>query len=321
MMFSVVIPLYNKERTIERAIRSVLTQTAQDFEIVVVNDGSTDGGPRIVSQIPDARIRLIHQANGGVSAARNRGIAAARHEYIAFLDADDEWLPGFLSTCQTLVRKFPGAGVYATRYYVGHPEGTLVPAYIRGLPETFEGELADYFLVAACSEPPICSSAVCLRKDVLRRIGGFPDGVRLGEDLLTWAKAAWSSSVAYSMVPLSICHITKAEDYRQTPTRIPDAVDRVGRELRALLEVKDSPSLRAYLALWHKMRASQFLRLGMARLARQEVVAACRFGWRWKLLVYYGLSVCPPRVILGAFRLGGHASKSVSRRSGYPCTY
>ena len=90
-MISVVIPLYNKEKYIKRAIESVLNQTFQKFEIIVVNDGSTDKSAEIVQNIKDPRIRLINQKNAGVSAARNRGIQEAKYEYIAFLDADDFW--------------------------------------------------------------------------------------------------------------------------------------------------------------------------------------------------------------------------------------
>ena len=90
-MISVVIPLYNKEKQIKRTLQSVLTQTFQDFEIVIVNDGSTDNSTIEVEKIKDSRIRLIHQENAGVSAARNKGIEEAKYELIAFLDADDEW--------------------------------------------------------------------------------------------------------------------------------------------------------------------------------------------------------------------------------------
>src|SRR5690554_5521626 len=90
-MFSVVIPLYNKELSISNTIQSVLDQTFQNFEIVIVNDGSTDNSVKEVEKFDDKRIRLIHQENQGVSAARNRGIKEARYEWIAFLDGDDLW--------------------------------------------------------------------------------------------------------------------------------------------------------------------------------------------------------------------------------------
>ena len=95
-MISVIITLYNKTAYIERALRSVLNQTYQDFEIVVVDDGSTDGGGDIVSRLPDPRIRLVRQRNAGAGTARNRGIRESRGEWIAMLDGDDEWRPGFL---------------------------------------------------------------------------------------------------------------------------------------------------------------------------------------------------------------------------------
>ncbi len=90
-MFSVVIPLYNKEKQIKQTLESVLNQTFGDFEIVIVNDGSKDGSVQVVQSINDPRIRLINQENGGVSAARNRGIKESNNEWIAFLDADDLW--------------------------------------------------------------------------------------------------------------------------------------------------------------------------------------------------------------------------------------
>src|ERR1035441_8596585 len=96
MSISVVIPLYNKAPYVGRALSSVFRQTIQDFECIVVDDGSTDGGGDLVEKMSDPRLRLVRQANGGVSRARNQGINLARHPLIAFLDADDEWLPGFL---------------------------------------------------------------------------------------------------------------------------------------------------------------------------------------------------------------------------------
>lgn len=95
-MISVIIPLYNKEPIIERSLQSVLSQDYDDFEVVVINDGSTDRSAEIVRSINDPRIRLIEQENGGPSKARNTGTKNARGEWILFLDADDELLPGAL---------------------------------------------------------------------------------------------------------------------------------------------------------------------------------------------------------------------------------
>ena len=110
-MVSVVIPLYNKAYTVAHTLATVQAQTYTDYEIIVVDDGSTDGGADVVRSVCDSRIRLIMQANAGVSAARNRGISEARGEFIAFLDADDEWKPDYLSTQMQLVEKYSGCDV------------------------------------------------------------------------------------------------------------------------------------------------------------------------------------------------------------------
>jgi GT2 family glycosyltransferase len=94
---SVIIPLYNKEKYIARAINSVLNQTHKNFEVIIVDDGSTDQGPYIVSSIQDPRVTLLRQKNRGPGAARNLGIKMSRGHLVAFLDADDEWLPDYLN--------------------------------------------------------------------------------------------------------------------------------------------------------------------------------------------------------------------------------
>lgn len=96
-MISVIIPLYNKEQIVERSVRSVLSQDYDDFEVVIVDDGSTDRSKEVVRGIDDARIRIVEQENGGPSKARNTGVRYAKGEWVVFLDADDELLPGALS--------------------------------------------------------------------------------------------------------------------------------------------------------------------------------------------------------------------------------
>ena len=167
-MVSIVIPLYNKEKLIANTLRAVLGQTYQDFEIVIVNDGSTDNSVAEVNKIADRRIRLINQANAGVSAARNRGIEEARGEYIALLDADDQWLPEYLATQMRLSEAYPECDVFVTDYQFRDEFGKTTPTTIRNLP--FRGQhgvLSNYFKVASTSNPPICSISIVARKRVL----------------------------------------------------------------------------------------------------------------------------------------------------------
>ena len=178
---SVVVPLYNKEREVQRALRSVLAQTFADFEVIVVDDGSTDASVRVASQIVDRRIRLVRQENGGVSAARNRGISEAQASLIAFLDADDEWMPHHLETLIRLRRVYPNCQVFAAGYVKRVACGPDHAAVLRGVSTgNWEGVLEDYFGVAVCSDPPIWSSARGRHQDGHQCRRRFPAGHRPG---------------------------------------------------------------------------------------------------------------------------------------------
>ena len=117
-MISVIIPLYNKEKIIERTIQSVLSQDYDDFELIVVNDGSTDNSAEIVRKVQDSRLRLLHQENGGPSKARNTGAKHAQGEWIVFLDADDELLPDALNTFVSIIRKHPDYDIIDCNKYI-----------------------------------------------------------------------------------------------------------------------------------------------------------------------------------------------------------
>ena len=197
--FSVVIPLFNKQAHIARALDSVLSQTVSDFEVIVVDDGSTDQSAEVVRTFTDERIKLISQENGGVSAARNRGIVESTADFIAFLDADDAWKPGFLQSILGLILKFPQAGAYATSYLIRRPDGKLyIPRYL-GIPE-HPGELLlpSYFVACTLGDMPVWASAVCIPKSVFRDVGCFPIGEKLGEDHDMWARIALKYSIAFA---------------------------------------------------------------------------------------------------------------------------
>jgi len=183
-MFSVVIPLYNKELSIRNTIQSVLDQTCQDFEIVVVNDGSTDNSVAVVEAIDDDRIRLIHQKNQGVSAARNRGIQEARYEWIAFLDGDDLWDKAHLQEIALMMQRFLGENVFVTSFEYSDKRPMF--RHTRSEP-IFKVE--DYFR-EAMKESLMWTSIVVVHKSCIDVVGGFNETLNRGEDLDLWARLA-----------------------------------------------------------------------------------------------------------------------------------
>lgn len=295
MKISVVIPLYNKEKQIAHTLQSVFKQTFQDFEVVIVDDGSTDGSVSEVEKFSDSRIRLIHQKNAGVAAARNRGIEEAKGDLIAFLDADDEWKPEYLATQYQLSQKYPDCNVFACNYEFRNTEGKVTPTIIRKLPFTGEdGILSNYFEVASCSHPPLWTSAVMVKKQAIQAIGGFPVGIKSGEDLLTWARLAVNVKIAYSRTPLAVFirdEVLFNKDQRQ---RMPEVEDIVGKELLNIYAKNRTViGLNSYLALWHKMRTRIFIEKGHRRLALKECLISMKYDINIKILVFFVLIFLP----------------------------
>jgi glycosyltransferase involved in cell wall biosynthesis len=194
--FSVIIPLYNKEREIEATIRSVLAQTLQPLEIVVVNDGSKDRSAEIVRSIDSPLIRLIDQPNAGECAARNRAIREARGEYVALIDADDQWEEGFLEEIDALIHEYPDCGLYCTSFQVVSNEGLFRAPCLekRGVVEDFFGESAHRYIAIP--------SASAMPRRIFDEIGGFPEGMKIAGDLYMWIKLARRYRVCFSPKPL-----------------------------------------------------------------------------------------------------------------------
>jgi glycosyltransferase involved in cell wall biosynthesis len=204
---SVVIPLYNKAAHIERCIKSVVNQTSPVSEIVVVNDGSTDNGREIVEAMLDPRIRLINQPNQGVSVARNRGTEEAKHDLVAFLDADDEWLPNYLTGIQTLIRNFPDCGAYATGVQTIRPNGEIFYPDLNKLPpEPWIGLIPNFFELFQDAISAFIPSSVVVPKKILQEVGGFPPGINLLEDIYCWVNIAIRHPIAFNPKRLVVYH-------------------------------------------------------------------------------------------------------------------
>lgn len=183
-MFTVVIPLYNKELSIFNTIQSVLDQTFEEFEILVINDGSTDNSTEIVKKIDDTRVRLINQHNQGVSAARNKGIKESKYPWIALLDGDDIWKPNHLEEIKNMMCKFPGFYIYVTSFCYSNKKNS-----VRHISSSDVFEIKNYFL-EAMRKNIIWTSVVVINKASFDKIGGFKEELTHGEDLDLWGRLA-----------------------------------------------------------------------------------------------------------------------------------
>lgn len=198
--WSVVIPLYNKQDFIEAALESALHQVSQyDLEVIVIDDGSTDGGAARVEAIADERVRLVRQKNAGVAAARNRGIREARGQWVAFLDADDLWSSDALRTYATIQNRYPAAMAVAAGY-VRVPSARLKsfdfpeagPDYYFRIIDNLPSELLTIGM-------PFYTSSIAIQRSVFDQFEvWFPEGESMGEDLDLWLRVVERHTVAYS---------------------------------------------------------------------------------------------------------------------------
>lgn len=224
MNFSIVIPLYNKSYAIKRCIDSVLSQTHKEFEIIVVNDGSSDDSLSIVEksyviEIKKKRIKIINQKNQGVSIARNNGVSVSQANYICFLDADDEWLPNFLQSMVYLIDDYPNAALYTLAYKIKREDFESVNSK-RGLISNHRGYVEDFFEASAKGNV-VHTSTACVLKSIFIKTGGFPNNIVAGEDLYLWIMLALNNKVVCDESFLAIVHIQKDESRRARRNSVP----------------------------------------------------------------------------------------------------
>jgi glycosyltransferase involved in cell wall biosynthesis len=295
MNISVVIPLYNKEAYIRRALESVLHQETPPDEILVIDDGSTDKSAKEVQMILDARIRLIQQPNAGEAGARNRGMAEAENEIVAFLDADDEWKPGFLTHIDRLFNCFPQCGIYATAFEAIHRRGKTYHPKNAGIPsEPWIGILPNYFRSVQISMP-FFPSSVSVNKQFCLQEGGFPTGVKRGGDIMMWVQMGIRFPLAYSNSSQVIYH-------REALNRACDVFDSLeesacAKMMLAMLENHEVPvgleqDFKDYYALLQINKARDMIKAGQPQPARSlltKVRDNRRYGYqrlKWLVISY-----------------------------------
>jgi len=195
-MFSVVVPVWNARATLRRTVETALAQSYREFELIVVDDGSTDGSIEMLAGLDDKRLRIVAQSNAGPGAARNRGIAEARHDWVAFLDADDLWLPDHLAELDRIRTAYPDSGLIGTRFITSDRRGRFRARDQGG------GviERVCLFDRIGRGEALLHTSSAAAPTSLLRRLGGFGAFPR-GEDSELWARVALDHPVARSTKP------------------------------------------------------------------------------------------------------------------------
>lgn len=196
--FSVIIPLFNKENSIQSTVQSVLNQSYADFELIIVNDGSTDNSLNVVEQFDDERIKVLDRKNGGVSSARNAGIKFAKNDWIALLDGDDLWLPSFLENICQMIKSYPQADILSVAW--NYEDGSYK------FPYTTEGYLANYFK-ASLNGSILSSSSIVVKSSCFDAVGYFNERLTNGEDLEMWSRLSRSYNIAFSPQSLSVYRV------------------------------------------------------------------------------------------------------------------
>lgn len=255
---SVVIPLYNKEKDIAETLKSLLSQSFKDFEVIIINDGSTDNSESVVKKFNDKRIRFFSKENEGVALTRNLGVEKATTNHIVFLDADDYWYPFHLENVYHLISKFPNEKWYATAYEKKHNK-KLTTSMISPImkKENWAGIVDDYFknsLIDALA----WTSAVCMKKKFFQKLNGFDATITngAGEDTDLWLRAALESPLVFSTRISARHNLDGSNRISLTPTKQRIFMDLDKYEISA----KENPYLKKYLdvnrfsfAIQHKL--------------------------------------------------------------------
>jgi glycosyltransferase involved in cell wall biosynthesis len=210
--FSVIIPLFNKESHISNTLNSVYLQTFEDFEVIIIDDQSTDESVKKVNQLKNNKTFIFQNEEKGVSQARNLGMKKAKGDYFAFLDADDEWMPNHLQDLYQLIKDHPNCGLYCTNYTFDYGNEFTVKTVFPTLPKNkyWKGIVDNYFL-ASLNNRIAWTSAVVIPKEAYINIGGFDIKFSSGQDTDYWTRIALNYPVSFTK-EATVLYNLKAEN-------------------------------------------------------------------------------------------------------------
>jgi glycosyltransferase involved in cell wall biosynthesis len=278
---SVVVPVYNKQRTVRRALRSVLAQTFQDFELVVVDDGSTDGSLGQVEGL-DSRIQIVRQANFGPGVARNRGVEGTTAPLVAFLDADDAWRPGYLAAANKALTEHPEAAGFAAAYDAGEMRHVQTARLLETIAASGVHRMPPDAHPRQVKDRVDSASVTCLtlRREIFNRYGGFFSREKslYGEDTYLIAPVVISEPFYYSRELLVDVHFEDSELGFAMRGRHPMHPALAHPELRRNVPAAGRRALDGLLALY-RHRYTQRL----AREGNWSEIARLRRAFPWPL--------------------------------------
>jgi len=224
--YSVIVPLFNKASTIYNTIKSVLLQSYSDFELIIIDDGSTDDSRKIIKYFNDNRIKYFYQNNQGVSCARTRGITEAKGKYVCFLDAADICYENFIETIDNLISKYPKAGAYCTKidyFYKNSKQDITYPGLQN---DHFEGYVDNYFKTFETGISIMMASNICIAKEVFDNIGMFKPRVSHTEDTDMWSRIALSYPIVYTSNSCARYNVENKIRYTDRPFYIVESLQK-----------------------------------------------------------------------------------------------
>lgn len=241
--FSVVVTVYNKSQFVEKTINSILNQSFKDFELIIVDDGSTDNSLEMLQQINDNRITIFATENQGVSKARNFGLHKASCNYIALSDGDDIWLENHLSELKSLIDSFPSCGIYATSYEKHFFEKYSTLPKFSNVSHPFFGVVTDYFSTSL-ADNILWTSAVAIPKILIEKGFIFDESIGCGEDIDLWIRIAKEFDIAFSSTCTAHKMIHAEDNHLSLTKNIPDLISIIEKHKA---DETSNPSLKAYL--------------------------------------------------------------------------